>query len=220
MGWRFRRSVKILPGIRMNVGSRGVSSFSFGGRGMTVNLNKRGTRTTLSLPGTGISYRTSRSTKRRVAVGQASVGAAPRVPMSAARKKAIGVYAVVGVLAFVTYGLLKPSSPTKSAAVTLPHSQSASGTTQGSAGVLPLSSIISPAVATPVRPAQIESSAGRIATTSTGANVRSQPSRTASISSVLSKGTSLLIVGSQGEWHRVANQDGNALGWVHSSILQ
>ena len=220
MGWRFRRSIKILPGIRMNVGSRGVSSFSFGGRGMTVNVNKRGTRTTLSLPGTGISYRTSRTTRQRVTVGQAGFGAAPRVPMSPARKKAISVYAVVGVLAFVTYSLLKPSSPTISAAVGSTQSQSASGKLQGSAGASPLSSIISPAVAAPVRPAQTESSAGRVVTTTTGANVRSQPSRTASISTVLDKGTSLLIVGSQGEWHRVANQQGNSLGWVHSSILQ
>ncbi len=55
MGWRFRRSVKIAPGIRWNIGTRG-SSFSFGGRGFTVNISSRGVRRTISIPGTGLSH--------------------------------------------------------------------------------------------------------------------------------------------------------------------
>src|ERR1700733_3107582 len=52
---RFRRSLKIAPGIRMNVGKTGVS-WSFGHRGAHVTLGKRGVRTTVGLPGTGLSY--------------------------------------------------------------------------------------------------------------------------------------------------------------------
>jgi hypothetical protein len=55
MGWRFRRSVKILPGIRLNFGKRGVST-SIGVRGAHVTVGKIGTRTTVGLPGSGISY--------------------------------------------------------------------------------------------------------------------------------------------------------------------
>jgi len=55
MGFRFRRSIKILPGIRLNFGKRGVST-SIGVRGAHVTFGKSGTRTTVRLPGSGISY--------------------------------------------------------------------------------------------------------------------------------------------------------------------
>jgi Protein of unknown function (DUF4236) len=55
MGLRFRRSIKILPGIRLNFGKRGVST-SIGVRGAHVTFGKTGTRTTVGLPGSGISY--------------------------------------------------------------------------------------------------------------------------------------------------------------------
>jgi uncharacterized protein DUF4236 len=55
MGWRFRRSVKIAPGVRWNFGTRG-SSWSIEPRGFKLNFSNRGTRRTVSIPGTGISH--------------------------------------------------------------------------------------------------------------------------------------------------------------------
>jgi hypothetical protein len=55
VGFRFRRSVRIAKGVRLNFGARGTS-VSVGGRGVTVNFSRRGTRTTVGIPGTGISY--------------------------------------------------------------------------------------------------------------------------------------------------------------------
>lgn len=52
---RFRKSVKIMPGVRLNLSKSGVST-SIGGRGATVNVGKRGIRSTLSVPGTGLSW--------------------------------------------------------------------------------------------------------------------------------------------------------------------
>jgi len=52
---RFRKSLKIMPGVRVNLSKSGVST-SFGGRGATVNVSKRGVRSTLSVPGTGLSW--------------------------------------------------------------------------------------------------------------------------------------------------------------------
>ena len=57
MGFRFRRRVKIAPGVHLNFGKRGTS-VSLGGHGVTTNFSKRGTRTTYSLRGTGLSYTT------------------------------------------------------------------------------------------------------------------------------------------------------------------
>lgn len=55
MGFRFRRSVKILPGVKLNFGKKGVS-ISAGVRGAHVTVSKDGTRTTIGAPGTGMSY--------------------------------------------------------------------------------------------------------------------------------------------------------------------
>ena len=54
MAFRFRKSIKIAPGIRLNLSKSGVST-SIGKRGATVNISKRGTRVTAGLPGTGLS---------------------------------------------------------------------------------------------------------------------------------------------------------------------
>ena len=53
MGIRFRKSIKIAPGVRMNIGKRGVSSISAG----RYNFGSRGIHQNFSIPGTGISYR-------------------------------------------------------------------------------------------------------------------------------------------------------------------
>jgi hypothetical protein len=63
-GFRFRRSVRIMPGVRINLGKGGVTSVSVGRRGMTMNLNKTGTKTTFGFPGTGLSYVTQRTPAR------------------------------------------------------------------------------------------------------------------------------------------------------------
>lgn len=57
MGFRFRKSVKIIPGVRLNFSKSGIST-SIGGPGATVNLSNRGTRHTLGIPGSGLSYST------------------------------------------------------------------------------------------------------------------------------------------------------------------
>lgn len=57
MGFRFRKSIKIAPGIKVNLGLGGAS-LSLGGRGASVTIGKRGTYANVGLPGTGLSYRT------------------------------------------------------------------------------------------------------------------------------------------------------------------
>ena len=55
MGFRFRRSVRILPGIRLNFSRSGVST-SVGVRGAHVTVGHGKVRETVGLPGSGISY--------------------------------------------------------------------------------------------------------------------------------------------------------------------
>lgn len=56
MAFRFRRSIRIAPGLRINLGKRGVS-LSAGGRGATITTGARGTYANVGIPGSGLSYR-------------------------------------------------------------------------------------------------------------------------------------------------------------------
>ena len=58
MGFRFQRSVRILPFLRLNFSRDGVSA-SFGRHGANVRIGRRGARGTIGIPGTGLSYSTS-----------------------------------------------------------------------------------------------------------------------------------------------------------------
>ena len=72
MGFRFRRSIRIAPGLRVNVGRRGVS-LSAGVRGASLTFGSRGTYANVGIPGTGLSYRQKLgggSEQRRAAMTQ------------------------------------------------------------------------------------------------------------------------------------------------------
>jgi hypothetical protein len=55
MGLRFRRSIGLAPGTRLNLGLRSLS-LSFGIRGAKYTTGTRGQQITAGLPGTGLSY--------------------------------------------------------------------------------------------------------------------------------------------------------------------
>jgi hypothetical protein len=55
MGWRFQWRPRLGP-LRLNIGKRGLSSVSVGVRGAHVTLSPRGGRSTIGLPGSGLSY--------------------------------------------------------------------------------------------------------------------------------------------------------------------
>ena len=59
MGFKVRKSVKIAPGVRLNVGKKS-SGISVGGKYGGVSYNsKTGARARVSAPGTGVSYSTN-----------------------------------------------------------------------------------------------------------------------------------------------------------------
>lgn len=56
MGFRFRRSIKLLPGVCLIVSKSSVTT-SMGTKGATVNIGGRdGPRATVGTPGSGLSY--------------------------------------------------------------------------------------------------------------------------------------------------------------------
>jgi len=56
MGLRFRKSIKIAPGVRLNLSKSGVST-TVGARGASVNIGKSGTYLNAGIPGTGLYMR-------------------------------------------------------------------------------------------------------------------------------------------------------------------
>jgi len=55
MGFRLRRSIKVFPGLTLNLNKSGVSA-SVGVRGAKVTVGKKGIRKTVGIPGTGMYY--------------------------------------------------------------------------------------------------------------------------------------------------------------------
>jgi hypothetical protein len=56
MAFRFRKSIRIAPGVRINVSASGLST-TLGPRGLSVTSGRRGTFLNAGIPGTGVSTR-------------------------------------------------------------------------------------------------------------------------------------------------------------------
>ena len=70
MGLRFRRSIKIAPGVRVNLNKKSAS-VTFGPKGLKHTVSTTGkSHTTVGVPGTGLSYTTSSAQPARVPAAQ------------------------------------------------------------------------------------------------------------------------------------------------------
>lgn len=67
MGFRFRKSIKIAPGVKLNLNKKSVG-VTAGVKGAHYTVNSKGKKTaTVGIPGTGISFSESTSTKKKAA---------------------------------------------------------------------------------------------------------------------------------------------------------
>jgi len=97
MGFRFYRRIKIVPGLYINVGKKGLST-SIGTKGARVTMGKNGTRYTVGIPGTGLSYSESSPKK----TGQRKTNhTSPAMPTQQASKWGLAVLGLVlvGIIA-------------------------------------------------------------------------------------------------------------------------
>jgi hypothetical protein len=65
MSFRFRKSIKIAPGVRLNISKRGLGA-SIGGKGVTHSVGPSGQRTSVGLPESGIGYSVRHGSKNPV----------------------------------------------------------------------------------------------------------------------------------------------------------
>ncbi len=56
MGFRYRHTLRVLPGMHLNLSQRGVST-TLGRAGLSLNVGARGLRPSVGIPGTGLGYR-------------------------------------------------------------------------------------------------------------------------------------------------------------------
>lgn len=75
MGFRFRKSFKIAPGIRLNISKKGVGT-SVGAKGMHISSGPSGSRMSTSIPGTGLYQVTEIGKKSKRSAGHKSKTAA------------------------------------------------------------------------------------------------------------------------------------------------
>lgn len=98
MGFRFRKSIRIIPGVRVNLSRSGVGT-SLGSRGATVAVSKRGMRGTFGIPGSGLSW--SQSLFGRRGPGR------PAAPAPASGNRNVGCLALIGLAAALSFCMAK-----------------------------------------------------------------------------------------------------------------
>lgn len=91
MGTRFRKSVKVAPGVRATIGKKGAS-LSVGTKGARYTVNTSGRKTTtVGVPGTGVSYVSTSSPSKR----KGTSGSGGAVTLSPKKCKVYGVIFLV-----------------------------------------------------------------------------------------------------------------------------
>jgi hypothetical protein len=103
---RFRRSIKIGPGIRWNIGKKSTS-FSIGPRGLKLTAGSRGVRTTVGIPGTGISYTSELGRHHGHHTAQPLDPATSSTPQDR-RVGALAVTVLMGVITVAAFALSAP----------------------------------------------------------------------------------------------------------------
>ena len=102
MGFRFRKTIKLFPGVKLNFSKSGVST-SIGAPGATINISKRGTRGTVGILGSGISYADNLSKPDHPQV----LATTDLAQQQAQGMSALLLWGVVGLLvSLVVYGLV------------------------------------------------------------------------------------------------------------------
>lgn len=93
MGLRLRRSIRLGPGVRMNLGLHGVG-LSAGVRGLRYSVHSSGRRTaSVGIPGTGMSYVTSLKGSSRPRTVRRAATTTVRAPAAPAVQKKPGLFA-------------------------------------------------------------------------------------------------------------------------------
>lgn len=113
MGLRFRRSIKILPGVKLNLGKKSAG-VSVGTTGARYSVNSSGRKTsTVGIPGTGLSYSKSSGGGKKSDKGSKSV-----LPWRLILAVGVLIFLLIGGIAACTDSDDEPTTTTTAAETT------------------------------------------------------------------------------------------------------
>lgn len=191
MGFRFRRTVKLLPGVRLNLSRSGVST-TVGVRGASVTVGKKGTYANVGLPGSGVSYRTR--------IDGEAEGGEERAPEGGRKRSSLLPMLVValalggGALAF--FGLKTAPAPVAATPVAA------------------TSVTATPAAAAPVAAAPAET----VTIAKRSSALKAEPSRKSEKIGTVHQGDSFTVFSRQGVWLQVGHDQPE--GWIAASATR
>ena len=102
MSFRFKKSIKILPGIKLNISKNGINSVTIGKPGASVNLSEKGKQATVAIPGTGLSY----SKKFSSSINTSSTSSPPPSSPEPSPKQAIRSTKIIMLSLLVIFSFL------------------------------------------------------------------------------------------------------------------
>ena len=110
MGWRFRKRVKVAPGVNVNFSKSGTS-LTVGGKGGSINVGRNGVYGNAGIPGTGIYAREKISGKKsRKQPVQEKTGlfnvSADRIDHTSTKETVIGLLSVLAAFILALYLML------------------------------------------------------------------------------------------------------------------
>ncbi|WP_380784825.1 DUF4236 domain-containing protein [Sphingomonas sp. R86521] len=201
MGFRFRKTISLFPGLRLNISKGGIST-SLGRPGASINIGKQGVRGTVGLPGSGLSYSEMLVRRRTGSAGsdyEVDTGSASGSPV-----KRVMFFAVVVVLAVAAVlsiaGLM---SARQTPTINLQARPNVPRATDDRVDR------VSDETASE-RPDHVSSA--------NAANCRSNPNARASIVTVLSGNERLNVMDRQGDWSRVTDDMHDC--WISSRLVR
>lgn len=205
MGFRYRKSIRLAPGLRINLSKSGPS-LSVGRRGATVNFGPKGTKLTVGIPGTGLSYQTKLgpSTRKRRSTPETYANIeppplkfheSPRLRASTGPGRigwAVAAGAVVVIGLFVQ-GASGPRASSEHVAVTVADAL------------------------TPPAAASEKTAERDMVEISAAANIREAPRLDAGVIGVAARHDKFGVFGRSGAWTQIGKDA--AIGWVGNSRL-
>lgn len=201
MGFRFRRSFKILPGVRLNLNSKSTS-IRIGPKGLGYTISSSGKkRVNASIPGTGISYSevTSSGTRAR--------------PINGSQKRGSvwpAIFVVIGV--FVAIGLFNSGSGSSRSTDTN-VSQPAAPTPVAGTPTKP--TVAKPPTATTptTQPPPASAPPELRYVTASSLNVRTAPNTTGDVIGKLQNGHQVSVLRRENGWLLIQTAPGTE-GWI------
>ncbi len=205
MGFRYRRSIRLAPGLKINLSKSGPS-LSVGRRGATMNFGPRGTKLTVGIPGTGMSYQTKLAPsgrKRTIATTrQAKAEQADASYLATSSHASIGprrlglalmagTIAAFGLLIAGGVGLSAPSGPTVAS--------------------------VADAIARPASASEEQVPTRETVEIAAPANIREAPQLDSRVVGVAAKNARYGVFSRSGAWTLIGVD--TAVGWVGNSRL-